>query len=92
MAKIDQYNQDPKAFETNSDYLNKIATLTGSSSQDIPLLLSGNVYLNQQQQIESLDQEFPNVILNTATFLKSQGKVDQVKADYKENATSAFLK
>ena len=92
LAKIDQYNQDPKAFETNSDYLNKIATLTGSSSQDIPLLLSGNVYLNQQQQIESLDQEFPNVILNTATFLKSQGKVDQVKADYKENATSAFLK
>ena len=92
LKKIDEYNHDPKAFETNEDYLQKIANLTGSDASAIPLLLSGNIYLNQHQQEKLFDTEFAKNIFDTATFLKSQGKVDQVKADYKDNVSSAFVK
>jgi taurine transport system substrate-binding protein len=92
LKKIDEYNKDAKAFETNTDYLQKIANLTGSDAEVIPLLLSGNIYLNQKQQEQLLGTEFAKNIFDTATFLKSQGKVDQVKADYKDNVSSAFVK
>lgn len=92
LDKIDQYNHDPKAFENDTENLKKIAQLTGSNIKDIPLLLSGNIYLNQQTQIQNLQQQFAKDILNTATFLKSQGKVDQVKSSYQDNVTTTFLK
>ncbi|UIJ77216.1 taurine ABC transporter substrate-binding protein [Acinetobacter sp. SH20PTE14] len=91
LKKIDEYNQDPKAFEANTAYINSIAQLTGSDAKDIPLLLSGNIYLNQQQQAQSFSTDFAKNILDTATFLKAQGKVDKVKADYKGNVTALFV-
>ena len=92
LAQLAEYNQDPKAFQANAEKINKIAELSGSDAKDIPLLLAGNLYLNQQQQIQTLEHEFAQTILNTATFLKSQGKVDQVKADYQDNINADFLK
>lgn len=91
LSKIDEYNKDPKAFEANAENLKKIADLTGSDAKDIPLLLSGNIYLNQAQQLEIFNGEFAKNIFDTATFLKSQGKVDAVKASYKDNVTSEFI-
>ncbi|WP_171065217.1 taurine ABC transporter substrate-binding protein [Acinetobacter sp. NIPH 298] len=91
LKQIEAYNQDPKAFEHNADNIQKIAQLTGSDSKDIPLLLSGNIYLDRQQQQATLAGEFAKNIFDTATFLKSQGKVDQVKADYQGNVTTRFL-
>ncbi len=91
LKQINEYNKDPKAFESNSANISKIAQLTGSNAQDIPLLLSGNNYLNQQQQLELLKTDFAKNIFDTATFLKSQGKVDKVKADYQGNVTAAFI-
>ncbi|MEE6156991.1 hypothetical protein V2E37_16505, partial [Acinetobacter baumannii] len=35
--------------------------------------------------------EFAQNIFDTAKFLKGQGKVDQLKADYKSNVNSSFL-
>ena len=73
LKKIDEYNKDPKAFEFNAAYIDSIAQLTGSDAKDIPLLLSGNIYLNQQQQAKTFSTDFAKNILDTATFLKSQG-------------------
>lgn len=92
LKQIDQYSKDPKAFEADAGNVKKIAELTGSAPQDIPLLLSGNIYLNRQQQAQSLQGEFAKNILDTAAFLKSQGKVDQLKADYGDHVTAEFLK
>ena len=91
LTQIDAYNKDAKAFESNAENIQKIADLTGSDPKDIPLLLSGNIYLNQQQQFDLFTKEFAKNIFDTATFLKSQGKVDQVKADYQSNVTSKFV-
>ncbi|MCH7352863.1 taurine ABC transporter substrate-binding protein [Acinetobacter sp. NIPH 1958] len=91
LKQVEAYQQDPKAFEQNADNIQKIAQLTGSDVKDIPLLLSGNIYLDRPQQQTTLAGEFAKNIFDTATFLKSQGKVDQVKPDYQENVTTNFL-
>ncbi|MDM1247854.1 taurine ABC transporter substrate-binding protein [Acinetobacter sp. R933-2] len=91
LKQIDAYNADPKAFVENQNNIEKIAQLTGSDQKDIPLLLAGNDYLNAQQQTLVLFGEFAKNIFDTATFLKTQGKVDQVKADYKENVNAHFI-
>lgn len=92
LKRIDEYLKDPQAFSSNPDYLNQIAQLTGSNAKDIPLLLSGNIYLNRTQQRQIFETVFAKNILDTATFLKSQGKVDQVKADYQNHVNAVFLK
>ncbi|WP_336151740.1 taurine ABC transporter substrate-binding protein [Acinetobacter ursingii] len=91
LKQIDAYQQNPQAFVQDQANIDKIAKLTGSDPKDIPLLLSGNDYLNPEQQQKTLSGEFAKNIFDTATFLKSQGKVDQVKASYAENVTTAFL-
>ncbi len=91
LKQIDAYQQNPQAFVQDQANIDKIAKLTGSDPKDIPLLLSGNDYLNLELQQKTLSGEFAKNIFDTATFLKSQGKVDQVKASYAENVTTAFL-
>lgn len=85
------YNQDPKAFVGNQAHLDQIAQLTGSDAKDIALLLAGNQYLDAAAQRAILSGEFAKNILDTASFLKSQGKVDQVKADYHPYISTAYL-
>ncbi|MCF9034629.1 taurine ABC transporter substrate-binding protein [Acinetobacter nectaris] len=91
LTQLEKYNQNPEAFSHEEKNVNEISTLTGSSPADIALLLSGNTYLSRKQQIETLSNEFSKNILDTAQFLKGQGKVDQVKADYHDNVSTAFL-
>lgn len=91
LKQVDAYNRNPKAFVENTDNIQKISKLTGSEAHDIALLLQGNDYLGAQQQIQTLSGEFAKNVLDTATFLKSQGKVDQVKPDYKENVNVTFI-
>lgn len=92
LEQLEKYNQDPKAFLANEKNITDISGLTGSDAKDIPLLLTGNTYLNRAQQIETLSQVFGKNIADTANFLKTQGKVDQVKPDYQENINTRFLK
>lgn len=89
---ITQYNQDPKAYAANADNVAKIANLTGSKPEDVALLLSGNRYLDLSNQANILEGQFASDIKNTATFLKSQGKVDTVKDSYADNVNAQFVK
>ena len=88
---INEYQQDPEKFQNNTEYLAQISKLTGSNVKDIPLLLSGNIYLNQKQQQQLFAGQFAKNILDTAKFLKSQGKVDKVKQSYQTNVNASFL-
>lgn len=91
LKQINDYIRDTKAFENNEDHLNKIASLTGSDPKDISLVLAGNIYLDQASQAKIFEAEFSKNILDTATFLKSQGKVDKVKESYQDNVNSDFV-
>lgn len=90
--EILKYNQDPQAYVVNADNVSKIANLTGSKPEDVALLLSGNHYLDLSNQAKILEGQFANDIKNTATFLKSQGKVDAVKDSYADNVNAQFVK
>ncbi len=50
LEQLEKYNQDPAAYVKDADNVQKIAQLTGSDPKDIPLLLSGNIYLDRAQQ------------------------------------------
>ncbi|MCO8046390.1 taurine ABC transporter substrate-binding protein [Acinetobacter bohemicus] len=89
---INEYQQDPEEFKNNTEYLARISELTGSNAKDIPLLLSGNIYLDKEQQQQLFVEKFAKNILDTAEFLKSQGKVDKVKQSYQTNVNASFLK
>ncbi|MEB3754980.1 taurine ABC transporter substrate-binding protein [Acinetobacter sp. MD2(2019)] len=91
LKQVDVYNQDPKAYVTNVDNLSKISELTGSDAQNIAVSLAGNTYLNAKEQQTVLASQFAKNIFDTATFLKAQGKVDQVKVSYADDVTTAFL-
>lgn len=92
LTQLELYNHNSQEFLANSKNMTDISNLTGSDSKDIPSLLAGNTYLNREQQIDTLSHIFAKNISDTATFLKNQGKVDQVKPDYNENINTNFLK
>nr|MBA2817557.1 taurine ABC transporter substrate-binding protein [Candidatus Pantoea persica] len=53
--------------------------------------MSGNTYLTAQQKIEQLGKPVNKAIVDTAIFLKEQGKVPQANADYSAFVTSRFV-
>lgn len=87
-----RYNQDPKAYSTDKANLEKIARLTGSKTEEISTLLAGNQYPSAKEQAELLTQNFAEAIKKTAEFLKSQGKVEAVQADYLPYVTNQYVK
>ena len=86
-----KYSQDPKAFIGNASNVQKIAQITGSTPSDISTLLAGNRYLPVSEQQTLLQKPFADNIRKTAEFLKSQGKVDTVLADYSDFVTNQYL-
>jgi taurine transport system substrate-binding protein len=58
---------------------------------DVPGLVKGNTYLTPAQQVQ-LTGPVNKAIVDTATFLKAQGKVPAVAADYSQYVTDRFVK
>lgn len=87
-----RYTHDPKSYVADSTNLEKIARLTGSKTEDISTLLAGNNYPTPKEQTTLLTQPFADAIKKTAEFLKAQGKVEAVQADYLPYVTNQFVK
>ena len=87
-----KYNANPQAYSADVKNLEKIARITGSKPEEIALLLSGNSYPSAKEQTELLQQPFAQAIAKTAEFLKSQGKVESVQADYAPYVSNLFVK
>ena len=58
---------------------------------DVPGLVKGNTYLTPQQQTAELTGPVNKAIIDTAQFLKEQGKVPAVANDYSQYVTSRFV-
>jgi taurine transport system substrate-binding protein len=90
-AAIDRYNANPQAYIADTANLDKIARLTGASRADVAALLPGNRYLSLREQSTLLQKPFVAAVAGTAAFLKSQGKVDALQADYTPYVSNRFV-
>ena len=81
------YRKDAKAFVANQANVDKIVKLTGAAAADVPGLLAGSKFPTlAEQPSPALLGGSPGgtvkALTDTAKFLKEQGKVDKVLADY----------
>ncbi|EJC1154172.1 taurine ABC transporter substrate-binding protein [Cronobacter sakazakii] len=86
------YLDNPDGWLTQPDHLEKLARLSGVPQGDVPGLVKGNTYLPASQQVEQLNGPVNQAIVDTAAFLKAQGKVAQAGQDYRAFVTDRFVK
>lgn len=85
------YLDNPEAWLKQPDNLSKLARLSGVPTSDVPALVKGNTYLTAQQQVAQLGQPVNQAIVDTAHFLKEQGKVPDAANDYSSFTTPRFV-
>jgi taurine transport system substrate-binding protein len=85
------FRKDPKAWLADESKVNKLVKLSGAKPADIPLLLQGNVFPLAVDQATLLGTPTSRAIAQTAEFLKEQGKVDAVLADYSGYVSAEFV-
>lgn len=86
------YIDNPDSWLQQQANLQKLAKLSGVPEADVPGLVKGNTYLTASQQAQQLNGPVNKAIVDTAQFLKEQGKVPAVAADYSQYVTDKFVK
>ncbi|MFT3663762.1 taurine ABC transporter substrate-binding protein [Piscinibacter sp.] len=85
------YRKDAKAFAGDAANVEKISRLTGAKPQEIAELLAGSGFPTLAEQATLLGGSTVKALTETSKFLKEQGKVDKLLADYKPYATPRFV-
>ncbi|HEX8595729.1 MAG TPA: taurine ABC transporter substrate-binding protein [Pseudomonas sp.] len=85
------YRKDPAAWLANTSNVDKVVKLSGAKASDVPSLLQGNVYPLAADQTALLGAPTIEAVTKTAVFLKEQGKVDAVLADYAPYVSAKFI-
>ena len=91
IAAQQAYIADPQQWLQQPDNLSKLSRLSGVPESDVPGLVTGNTYLTGQQQVEQLGKPVNKAIVDTAQFLKEQGKVPDAASDYSSFVTTRFV-
>ncbi|MFU0448634.1 taurine ABC transporter substrate-binding protein, partial [Pseudocitrobacter faecalis] len=86
------YIDNPEAWLKQPDNISKLARLSGVPEADVPGLVKGNTYLTADQQAKELNGPVNKAIIDTAEFLKAQGKVPAAATDYSQYVTDRFVK
>ncbi|MRT12790.1 taurine ABC transporter substrate-binding protein [Enterobacteriaceae bacterium RIT711] len=92
LAAQKSYIDNPDIWLKQPDNLSKLSRLSGVPESDVPVLVKGNTYLTANQQTEQLSGPVNKAIVDTAQFLKAQGKVPAVETDYSQFVTDRFVK
>ena len=92
LAAQKSYIDNPDEWLKQPDNLSKLSRLSGVPESDVPVLVKGNTYLTASQQTEQLSGPVNKAIVDTAQFLKAQGKVPAVETDYSQFVTNRFVK
>lgn len=86
------YIANPDAWLKQADNISKLSRLSGVPDADVPGLVKGNIYLTAVQQAQELNGPVNKAIVDTARFLKEQGKVPTAGTDYSQYVTDRFVK
>ena len=81
------YIANPDAWLKQADNISKLSRLSGVPDADVPGLVKGNTYLTAAQQAQELNGPVNKAIVDTARFLKEQGKVPAAGTDYSQYVT-----
>ncbi|WP_433885624.1 taurine ABC transporter substrate-binding protein [Pseudomonas vranovensis] len=85
------YAANKAQWTADSLAVQKIAKLTGANAADVPELLAGATFPDARAQPQLLQSQTPRAIAETAQFLKEQGKVEAVLADYAPYVSAKFI-
>ena len=85
------YIDNPQQWLQQPDNLSKLSRLSGVPEAQVPGLVQGNTYLTARQQVEQLGKPVNQAIVDTAHFLKEQGKVPDAASDYSSFVTTRFV-
>lgn len=93
-AAYADYLKDPKAWLADKANIDKVANLTGAKPEDVPAVLAGYVFPTLAEQVSPayLGGDTIKAIVATAEFLKEQGKIPEVLADYGPYVNPAYAK
>lgn len=86
------YIANPDAWLKQADNISKLSRLSCVPDADVPGLVKGNTYLTAAQQAQELNGPVNKAIVDTARFLKEQGKVPAAGTDYSQYVTDRFVK
>ncbi|HAT1610804.1 TPA: taurine ABC transporter substrate-binding protein [Raoultella planticola] len=86
------YIANPDEWLKQPDNISKLSRLSGVPDADVPGLVKGNTYLTASQQVQELNGPVNKAIVDTAKFLKEQGKVPAAGTDYSQYVTDRFVK
>lgn len=92
LAAQKSYLDNPEQWLKDGANLSKLSRLSGVPEEQVPDLVKGNTYLTARQQVEQLGKPVDQAIIDTAKFLKAQGKVPQAASDYSDFVTDRFVK
>ena len=85
------YRKDPKGYAGDPANVEKIARLTGAKKEEVADLLAGSRFPTLQEEATLLSGDTVKAVGETSAFLKEQGKVEKVLADYKPYVTPRFV-
>lgn len=85
------YRKDAKAFAGHAANVEKIVRLTGAKPQDVAELLAGSRFPTLAEQAALLGDGTVRAVTETSKFLKEQGKVDKLLADYRPYVTPRYV-
>lgn len=92
LAAQKSYLDNPEQWLKDGANLSKLSRLSGVPEEQVPDLVKGNTYLTARQQVEQLGKPVDQAIIDTAKFLKAQGKVPQAASDHSDFVTDRFVK
>ena len=89
-----EYLKDPAAWLANKDNIEKVARITGSKPEDVPVIFAGYGFptLAEQASPTLLGGDTVKAIISASNFLKEQGKIPDVLADYGPYVTPDYVK
>jgi taurine transport system substrate-binding protein len=92
-ANLD-YLQNKAAWTANSAEIKSIAAQTGADPAAVPETLEGYKFLSLAEQLEPawMGGGIAKAVKDTAAFLKSEGRIDQVADDYSSSVNIDYLK
>lgn len=85
------YLANPEGWLSDREHLRTLSRLSGVPEEQVPVLVKGNTYLTAEQQQAQLGKPVNQAIVDTAKFLKEQGKVPQAAEDYSDYVTDRFV-